>query len=67
MQKFIKAFIRDEHGAWLCIEPADVTLPTGRIQVVPGSVFVRGTRFMNIDLAGLLDNESLREHPTQVL
>ena len=57
MQDLLKAFVRDEYGAWRCIKAADVKLPTGRIQVVPGTVFVRGTRFMNVDLATLLDAE----------
>ncbi|MGE5638608.1 MAG: hypothetical protein ACM30H_00810 [Clostridia bacterium] len=55
MQNFIRAFVRDAHGAWRCIEPAELDLPGGRVQVTPGSVFVRGTRFMNVDLAELLD------------
>jgi hypothetical protein len=32
-------------------------LPSGRVQVTPGSVFVRGTSFMNVDLAKLLDEQ----------
>ncbi len=57
MRDFIRAFVRDEYGAWRCIEPAELDLPGGRIQVTPGSVFVRGTRFMNVDLAELLDRQ----------
>ena len=57
MHDFIKAFLRDGHGAWRCIAPASIDLPSGRIQVVPGSVFVRGTRFMNVDLAVLLEEQ----------
>jgi hypothetical protein len=63
MRNFIKAFVRDERGAWRCTEPANLVLPTGRIQVTPGSVFVRGTRFMNIDLAELLDEEYEKDRP----
>ena len=55
MQKFIKHFVRDQYGAWRCIEPAELELPEGRIQVTPGTVFTRGTKFMNVDLAELLD------------
>jgi hypothetical protein len=57
VQNFIKAFIRDGNGAWWCVKQADLELPTGRIQGVPGSVFVRGTRFMGLDLAELLDEQ----------
>jgi len=32
-------------------------LPGGRIQVTPGSRFQRGTTFMGIDLAALLDQQ----------
>ena len=57
MQTFIKAFLRDRHGVWRCIEPATLELPGGRIQVTPGSVFTRGTTFMNVEIARLLDEE----------
>ena len=57
MENFIKAFVRDSYGAWRCIAPATLELPGGRIQVTPGSVFVKGTRFMNVDLATLLEAE----------
>ena len=55
VQDFIKSFVRDAAGAWRCIHPATLDLPTGRIQINPGSVFVKGTRFMNVDLAQLLE------------
>jgi hypothetical protein len=58
VQEFIKCFERDEFGAWRCIKPADIQLPSGRLQVTPGSVFTRGTRFMNVDLATLLDEQA---------
>ncbi len=57
MQDFIKHFVRDALGAWRCIEPATINLPEGRIQVTPGAVFTKGTKFMNVDLAELLDAE----------
>ena len=64
MQYFIKHFHRDPFGAWLCISPATVDLPDGRIQVTPGSRFTPGTMFMNVDLAALLDKEHFRQaHP----
>jgi hypothetical protein len=55
MQNFIKHFVRETYGAWRCVEPATLELPQGRIQVVPGTVFMRGTKFMNIDVAEMLD------------
>ncbi len=57
MKNFIKSFRRDDAGTWVCIKPAEVTLPQGRIQVTPGTRFTRGTRFMNIEIAALLDAE----------
>ena len=57
MQSFIKCFVRDAYGAWRCIAPADLQLPSGRVQVTPGSVFMKGMRFMNVDLAALLDEQ----------
>jgi hypothetical protein len=65
MQNFIKHFIREGSGRWRCFEPATLTLPQGRIQVVPGTVFVRGTTFMNIDIAEMLDqqHEVYGQHP----
>jgi hypothetical protein len=50
-------FIRDGMGRWTCIEPAVFDLISGRIEVAPGTRLVRGTRFMGIDLAELLDQQ----------
>lgn len=55
MRKFIHCFVRDGRGLWRCVAAGSLDLPSGRVQVVPGSVFVRGTRFMNVDLAELLE------------
>ena len=60
MQNFIKHFARESNG-WRCIEPATLDLAGGRVQVAPGTVFVRGTSFMNIDLAKMLDEEHERQ------
>ena len=57
MQTFIKCFVRDQSGAWRCIAPADLQLPQGRVQIVPGTVLVQGSRFMNVDVAGLLEEQ----------
>lgn len=40
------------------MDAATLDGPEGRIQVTPGSTFYPGTRFMNVDLARLLDKVS---------
>ena len=40
---------------WLCLSSASVDLPQGRVQVAAGSRFTRGMKFMNVELAALLD------------
>jgi hypothetical protein len=55
VEHFIKHFRRDPFGVWICVAPAEVQLPQGRIQVTVGSRFARGTKFMNLDLAVLLE------------
>jgi len=61
VQTFIKAFVRDAPGAWRCVAPATLDLPSGRIQVNPGSLFISGERFMNVDVAKLLEEEYKRQ------
>ena len=63
VQEFIKCFIRDPSGGWRCVKAADIQLPTGRVQVIAGSVFTRSTRFMNVDLAALLDEQEALGRP----
>ena len=62
MDKFIKHFRRDSPGVWTCIEPATLDLPEGRVQVTPGTRLTRGTSFMNVDVARLLDEQYERTH-----
>ena len=57
MREFIRHFAREAEGRWLCTEKATLDLPQGRVQVTAGSRFVRGTRFMGVDLAALLDEQ----------
>jgi hypothetical protein len=57
MKQFIKHFRRDPFGIWICVTPADLQLPEGSIQVTLGSRFARGIRFMNVDLASLLEEQ----------
>ena len=60
MHEFIKRFVREAEGVWLCKAPAEVDLPGGRVQVAVGTRFTRGTRYMGIDLAQLLDEQYRR-------
>jgi hypothetical protein len=57
VQEFIRHFRRLSKGRWECVESATLTLPTGRVEVTPGSRFVVGTRYMGIDLALMLEEE----------
>jgi len=45
------------------MEPATLDSVLGRVQVTAGSRFVTGTKFMNLDLARMLDAEYGRTHP----
>lgn len=64
MQNFIRHFRRDPLGVWICVSDAELQLPEGRIQVTLGSRFAPGTRFMNVDLAALLEEQWQQgEHP----
>ena len=62
MRHFIKYFSREKDGVWVCVQPATLDLPEGRVQVAPGSRFTRGTTFMNVELARLLDEEFDRQN-----
>ncbi len=55
METFIKHFVREGAGVWRCIAPATLQLPGGRVQVAPGTVVTRGKKFMNVEVAKLLD------------
>ena len=57
MHNFIRLFVRVGPGMWTCVRNGDLNGPNGRIQVTLGSTFTRGTSFMGIDLAALLDEE----------
>lgn len=62
MENFIKHFRREGGGHWLCVEPATLELPTGRVQVTPGTQLTIGAKFMNVDLARMLDEEYSRSY-----
>jgi hypothetical protein len=63
VENFIKHFVRDSYGVWTCFDPATLDTPVGRIQVTPGTVFTRGTKFMNYDVAAMLDDQHAKTHP----
>jgi hypothetical protein len=60
MHEFMNRFVREAEGVWLCTAAAEVDLPGGRIQVAVGTRFTRGTRYMGIDLAQLLEEQYRR-------
>ena len=35
MEQFMKYFRRESGGIWVCVEPATLDIPQGRIQVAP--------------------------------
>ena len=57
MEQFIKKFERDAKGVWRCVAPATLELPTGKIHVTPGTVLTRGTTFMGLDVAQMLEGQ----------
>lgn len=61
MQDFIKHFVRTPGGEWLCIEPAELLTPQGRVQVAAGTRFKRGTLFMGLELARMLDEQAEKD------
>ena len=60
MKTFIKSFVREGDGSWRCVSPAELQVTEGRIQVAPGTTFTRGTTFMGLDLAALLEEQHSR-------
>jgi len=61
MHNFIKHFVRQQDGAWMCTSPATLETVKGRVQVSPDTRFTAGTLFNGIDLVGMLDDEYLRQ------
>ena len=55
MERYIRHFRRDSGGIWVCVESATLDLPQGRIQVSEGQRFIIGAKFMNTEIARLLD------------
>lgn len=48
---------------WVCVAPATLHLPQGRVQVAPGTRFTLGTTFMNVELAAMLEEQYQRQQP----
>ena len=65
VQNFIKHFRRESGGIWVCVEPATLERPDGRVQVALGTRLTIGQLFMNLDLARMLDEQYSRsQNPT---
>ena len=58
MAHYLESFRRLRDGSWKCERAVTIEHPRGRIQVASGSVFVPGTKFMDIDLAEWLDEQA---------
>jgi hypothetical protein len=60
----IDCFQRESAGHWTCTRPCEIALPGGRVQVAAGTRFSSGERFMDVDIALLLDKVRDRSLPT---
>jgi hypothetical protein len=54
------AFWRNDDGSWICIDPVTIEHPQGRIQIASGTTLIPGRRFMGVDLAAWLDEQTGR-------
>lgn len=61
MQQFIRHFVRQGNGVWVCTQSCTLESPVGRIQVATGTSVMRGVKFMNFDVAEALDAEYRRQ------
>jgi hypothetical protein len=61
MQDVIKHFARAPTGEWVCVAPVELQTPGGRIQVATGTRFTRGTLFMGLELARMLDEQEEKD------
>jgi len=61
MDDFVKYFVRVAPGVWTALCDGEFRGPNGRIQVTGGSTFRRGTTFMGVDLAAVLEAASNRK------
>ena len=63
MQEIIKHFVRSPGGEWLCTSTVEFQSEKGRVQVVAGMRFKRGTVFMGLEIARLLDEQEEKTRP----
>jgi len=61
MERFITHFQRVSRGVWDCVSPIEIDLPSGRVQVTPGTRVTIGVKFMGVDIARLLDEQSSQQ------
>ena len=67
MQSFIKHFVRVGPGMWTCVRDGEYNGPQGRIQVTVGTTVTKGTSFMGVDLAAILEQELLMQGHDRVV
>ena len=62
MRKFSIHFEREREGVYRCVSPATFPLPNGhKIEVAPNTVLSRGTSFMGVDLADMLEEHHKKQ------
>jgi hypothetical protein len=67
VEDFRNAFRLNRDGSWTCIAPATLfDERRQRVQVIPGTTFCRGHRFMNVDVARWLDEHEDAAHGASV-
>lgn len=58
MRNFMRCFERERQGVWRCRSFATLLLPEGKkVEIAPETVLVRGSSFMGLDLADMLDEQ----------
>ena len=63
MRNFIRHFERERDGVWRCKTFATLLLPEGKkIEIAPPTVLVRGSSFMGLDLAQMLEEQLLLDN-----
>jgi hypothetical protein len=67
MQSFIKLFVRVGPGMWTCVKDGEYHGPQGRIQVTVGTTVTKGTSFMGVDLAAILEQELRMQNDNKVV
>jgi hypothetical protein len=55
IEKFARAFVRNNDGSWFCREPVHLVGPNGPMTTTPGVTYRRGKLSQGYDLAMWLD------------